>query len=274
MAASPFLMSILWWTGEKFVYVLLNGENRPAIHPQPVVSAKSFRVPVVTQTDGKDKGDQMNDRCRHFVLETARHCHTNSVLLESQAVGDTSMDLIEAQFLQQEKVMDKSILGLLQEACRTQRTANALDLLTKLRAPTSLEAAVKIADHFGRSIVASRSKELQRLVASLNEKTMVDVDLNHHLSSGMSTLPHQTSDFDGPSSGGGGKSRAFQDQEQSTPNLSTSEVAVPLTKKSINPFKSALDSPSKKRKTIIETVSVLRNSPSPQKVLLVSWLIV
>merc|ERR1711991_1084409 len=38
-------------------YVLLNGESKPAIYLQPVVSSKPFRLPIVESKEGKDRGE-------------------------------------------------------------------------------------------------------------------------------------------------------------------------------------------------------------------------
>jgi hypothetical protein len=39
---------------DKLAYVLLNGEKRPAVYPQPVVSLKPFKLPLIFNKDKYD----------------------------------------------------------------------------------------------------------------------------------------------------------------------------------------------------------------------------
>jgi hypothetical protein len=144
----------------KLVYVLLNGESRPAIYPQPVVATKSLRVPVPVLRDGKDVGDVHKERMHSIVYAGAMTAHTELALTEASAATaagkQTAVDpaVLLERVTQLEYEADKAVLTALQDACQRQRTALALSLALQIRAEKTLMAAITIANHFGRTAVA------------------------------------------------------------------------------------------------------------------------
>lgn len=144
----------------KLVYVLLNGESRPAIYPQPVVSTRSLRVPVPSLRDGKDIGDVHKERMHAIVFGAAMTAHTEAALIETNALTAAGKLTVEdpAALLERCNLLefeaDKAVLTALQDACQRQRTALALSLALQIRAEKTLMAAITIANHFGRTAVA------------------------------------------------------------------------------------------------------------------------
>jgi hypothetical protein len=61
-------------SGGRLVYVLLNGETKPAVYPQPITSVKAYHPPVLELEGGKDK-TEMNDKARNFTVEAMLRCH-------------------------------------------------------------------------------------------------------------------------------------------------------------------------------------------------------
>ena len=66
----------------KLLYVLLNGENKPAVHPQPVVSNVLFAPLIAESREGKDRGANANARARQFVWDGLKADHTLALLTE------------------------------------------------------------------------------------------------------------------------------------------------------------------------------------------------
>jgi len=71
----------------KLVYVLLNGESRPAVYPQPVVATRQLRVPVPCLRDGKDVGDTYKERMHSILWGGALATHTEAQLSEANVAS-------------------------------------------------------------------------------------------------------------------------------------------------------------------------------------------
>ena len=144
----------------KLTYVLLNGESRPAIFPQPVVATRALRMPLPSMRDGKDIGDLHKDRMHSIVWGSALSLHTETVLQETTteaAAGRVTLQdpvALEAKLAQLHWDADKAVLAALQDACQRQRIPLALSLTLQLRTEKVIEAAIQVANHFGRSVVA------------------------------------------------------------------------------------------------------------------------
>lgn len=145
---------------KKLVHVLLNGENRPAIYPQPVVSTKALRLPITETREGKDKGAAQNERVHQFLLENAFTCHLEADLQDAELKGSAAAAHLSEQLDTQQLATDKVLLGLFQEACRLQRSAPALDLALRLRTEECISSAITVANHFGRSALAARVEDI------------------------------------------------------------------------------------------------------------------
>ena len=79
----------------KLVYVLLNGESRPAIYPQPVVASKALRVPVPCLRDGKDVGEVHKERMHAILWNNALSTHTEYSVAEANGAVMKGLNVAE-----------------------------------------------------------------------------------------------------------------------------------------------------------------------------------
>ena len=140
--------------GNKFVFVLLNGESKPLIYPQPVVTARALRLPIIELREGvamtgvKEKDRESLHENHHkliydtFVLNHLQN-KNHDILQKLQLVTNTNgsnnvtttsaamtnvllhdFQSIETKYLSQSEVLDRSILEMYQLECRhVNRTA-------------------------------------------------------------------------------------------------------------------------------------------------------
>lgn len=139
---------------DKLVYVLLNGESKPALHPQPVVSLKALKVSVLAQKDGKEVSDLSKEKAHKMIWEDHKAVHLEHEVSAAQASASQDLQQLEAALDEQAMESDKNVLKMLQDACQTQQIALALALAMRLRTTKVMEAAITVANHFGRAQVA------------------------------------------------------------------------------------------------------------------------
>ena len=277
--------------GSKLVYVLLNGESRPAIYPQPVTAIKALRVPIIESRAGKDRGEAANDRAHLHILETARASHWESLKVEATVFGlmpmDATPEAFEKRIKDQENEADRTTVWMLQTACSLNRTSQALDLAHKIRTELGLKAAMMAANKFGRQQVAQRLQELleQRFPSMPEPEPEAEEPENYHHHQQHRQQPqhqeHQhyqsddgyghdyadtgdTSDFAGGQEENDHNAQHREhehDRKQVTPNVG------PDARVAVNPFMKAQASPGGKRKTglDIKDIKNLKGSPSPSK---------
>jgi hypothetical protein len=140
----------------KLVYVLLNGESKPAIYPQPVVSTKSLRVAIAVHRDGADFSETTKEKMNALLFEKMKVENFQHEV--QRLVGKPEyleeLQMMEAALEAQQLASDKVVLVSFQEACASQHIALALSLGIRLKSTKSLMAGIKIANHFGRVTVA------------------------------------------------------------------------------------------------------------------------
>lgn len=140
----------------KLVYVLLNGESKPAIYPQPVVSTKALRIAIATNKDGTDFNEAAKEKMHGLLWEKMKTDHLSHEISEVMGKPERMEELqtLEAALETQQLASDKLVLAAFQEACSTQQIALALSLGLRLKTTKSLMAGIKVANHFGRAQVA------------------------------------------------------------------------------------------------------------------------
>lgn len=140
----------------KLVYVLLNGESKPAIYPQPVVSTKALRIAIATNKDGTDFNEAAKEKMHGLLWEKMKTDHLSHEISEVMGKPERMEELqtLEASLEAQQLASDKLVLAAFQEACSTQQIALALSLGLRLKTTKSLMAGIKVANHFGRAQVA------------------------------------------------------------------------------------------------------------------------
>ena len=153
--------------GYRLLYVLLNGESKPAVFPQPVVSTCQFKIPIVEIREStkliKDK-DVYNETTRSMLLEDMKTTHAENDKFEIEELicngqndpaSQSLLDQLEAKCKTFQLESDRNVLKVYQRACQQNKAHLAVDLVMRyLRGPKSLEAAIKIANHHGRANVA------------------------------------------------------------------------------------------------------------------------
>lgn len=138
-------------SNQKFHCIILKGAERHPYFPRPITSEFEFLVPV-TEPD---------------------HTANSQASLEMQLVQTTVLsslaeDVEDADEVSQlERNMDRSILQLLNLACKNEQDARALDLCEMLQTTNSFDAAVKIAGHHNRINLAER-------ISRISEDAMED----------------------------------------------------------------------------------------------------
>jgi len=156
--------------GSRLLYVLLSGQSKPAIFPQPVIATIHYRLPVVELRDNtataKDK-DAYNDQQRAVLLATMKLTHTENDRQETEdALCSTShaldavaysslLDTLEEKCDACQKETSSAVLNAFQRACQLGKQSLAVDLVMRyVRGPKALAVAVTIANHHGRAAVA------------------------------------------------------------------------------------------------------------------------
>ena len=142
------------------VYVLLNGESKPAVYPTPVVSTRKLRVSLVEKKDGHKLSEALMDKSHQLMWGLAKTSHWECVKNDLDMLGPTASGVLDVQDLEarlqaQQKEADKVFLTLMQDACMEQRDAVALNLAFKLRSLKAMEAGIKIANNMGRTTLAA-----------------------------------------------------------------------------------------------------------------------
>jgi hypothetical protein len=166
----------------KLAYVLLSGENKPAIYPEPVITTQPLRIPLCEPREGREKTDEACDRIHQLMYRSYQisHCHYLEWELRStdRSHDGRQLETIVASQDVHASELDKAVLKQFQEACRTQRIAVAIDLALKMRTQKALTLGLTIADHFGRSHVAQKIQD----IISLRSHHMAEDEGNYGIS--------------------------------------------------------------------------------------------
>lgn len=230
---------------DKLAYVLLNGENKPAIYPEPVVTTRAFRIPICETKEGKDKGEDVNERVHQIILEGCRGNYLQQLILDNQITGKNilgaSADALDELLAKQQVDADRIVLKLFQESCRLQRIAQAVDLAMKIRTEKALGVAIAIANHFGRSVVAQRVEDIMQF------RRQISVDIVNPENDYDSYVGHS----------GTSTSQIAQEKQRPQSILDSDNSTQQKRVAAVNPFAKSSDvhSPLKKRSNTLEDES-------------------
>lgn len=144
---------------KKLVYVQLNGESKPAIHPQPVVHIKGLKVPAPLMRNGKPISESAKEKTHNIIWDSAVAEHMQSVAHHHVAAASCEVD-IEDKIRQLQIDADRAVAKALQDACQLQQIPQALNYALQLRTEKALDVAMQVANHFGRSVVAELLDDL------------------------------------------------------------------------------------------------------------------
>jgi chromosome transmission fidelity protein 4 len=158
----------------KFHCIILKGGEKDPYFPRPLLSEFEFKIPVSTQPP-KDTNDD-NEASRHdnSRFEEAFVRETLFLSLYQDLVSSTNATSSQrAELAQKELGIDKLLLQMLAVECREgeERGMKALELvkMMKDRSGKMVEAASKVAQRYGRSILEDKIRDLE-------EKRIMDID--------------------------------------------------------------------------------------------------
>ena len=270
--------------GNRLSHVLLNGESRPATYPLPVTSMKAFKMPITETKEGKDRGAAQNDRMHSLLWETSVVAHLEAIRGDEIATGvlpeGVTSDELERRLADQQLEFDKTVLILYQLSCQQQRTEQAMDYAHRLRTDQALASAVQIANHFGRTNIASA------VDAILTERNEIAEDIawqqqqQHEAEAARNGKDHMNPYEDqenadpgeqevmnisnGALSRRSKKSREEnEDYEEKNIFRDSAEGVTQVPSRPVNPFLRQSSPP--KRKSLQDSMRDLKGSPSPKK---------
>ena len=269
--------------GNRLSHVLLNGESRPSTYPLPVTSMKGFRMPITESKEGKDRGVAQNDRTHSLLWESSVAAHFEAIRGDEIATGvlpeGVSSDELEKRLADQQLECDKTVLILYQLACQQQRTEQAMDYAHRLRTDQALASAMQIANHFGRTNIASA------VDAILTARNEIADDLawqqqqqeeeaarnsNDHMNNYEDQENADPVEQEMVNSSSGALSRKSnknrpdnEDYEERNIFRDTEESVTQVPSRPVNPF--ARQSSPPKRKSLQDSMRDLKGSPSPKK---------
>jgi chromosome transmission fidelity protein 4 len=158
----------------KFHCIILKGGEKDPYFPRPLLSEFEFKIPVSTQPP-KDTNDD-NEASRHdnSRFEEAFVRETLFLSLYQDLVSSTNATSSQrAELAQKELGIDKLLLQMLAVECREgeERGMKALEIvkMMKDRSGKMVEAASKVAQRYGRSILEDKIRDLE-------EKRIMDID--------------------------------------------------------------------------------------------------
>jgi WD40 repeat protein len=174
--------------GDKLCYILLNGEKKPGHHPQPIVTAKPFQLPVLepagaasTATQKDKDGIALTERYREYLWHSSLLTHHQHTLEQHLTSGyplpeiasytskEVNTHLLDDTVTENLIGLDKILLKLLYEYCKKQKISMALDVIGRMTTTDALESAIKVANHFSKGslavIVSEILNERKRAIA-------------------------------------------------------------------------------------------------------------
>ena len=274
---------------DKMAYILLNGESKPAIYPQPTVTTKPINNPQYSFILMESKKNHLeNERSNNMIMAQTIMSHFESQKVEEDVFGlfsvepDMSADALDARFKRQETEADKTVLKMLQSACRSHNIAKAFDLAFKLRTDKALQAGTQIANKLGRPEVAQKLDELYEnrfalqeqedeyqeeevYASSAKEYKEPSVDRQHNTPS----QKEIREDYDQDAHYGGGEDsqNIESDGNDQETTISSQQVTPAESNKTAvnNPFLKVHQSPVKRKNHDIDDLKDLKASPSPSK---------
>jgi hypothetical protein len=254
----------------KFIYVLLNGENLPAIYPLPVTSIKPFRVPIIEIKIAKDKqkNEAYYEYCHNTVWEYAKMSSLRTDVVDATngfVPFNESMDTLEDKLEEQTMIMDKNLAALLQVACRSKNMPVALGIADRLNSETVIQGCIQIANRFGCTEVAARLEEINQ---DKQEQAYYNNQQQTHDYNGRQEIDHNNGQQEIDDEVDNNNNFTLSRRSSSNKIDSDDNIVEPKVIPR-NPFlkNSPLQSPSK-RKTVFDNMKDLKTSPSPKKPML------
>ncbi|KAI9742420.1 MAG: hypothetical protein M1818_003954 [Claussenomyces sp. TS43310] len=154
----------------KFHCIILKGGDLYPYFPRPLLSEFEFKIPVSSHTrpdvsDGVDADEETEAGDERERLEEAFVRRTLDVALMVDLVESTASSHSQRTELARRQIdIDKALLQLLAVECREgeERGMKALELveLMRDRSGRMVEAAIKVAERYGRSVLSEKIREV------------------------------------------------------------------------------------------------------------------
>lgn len=151
----------------KFHCIILKGGDQYPYFPRPLLSEFDFKIPLTSrhvpeEAENQDNMDSANEREQ---LEEQFVQRSLDTALTTDLVEATSSTFTQrAELARKEVEIDKTLLQLLAVECREgeQRGMKALELVELMRDRTGriMEAAVKVAERYGRTVLGEKIREV------------------------------------------------------------------------------------------------------------------
>lgn len=168
--------------GQNFCFITLNGESKPRVTPPPVVMTKPLKIPICEVKEGKDKDKDkavvsVNERLREYMWNSIISDHVESTYRDHVYKGLTlplglNVDQYEVLMKENNTSSDQKLLRLFHAACEQNKSAQAADLMTRLKTDVGITFAIKIADNTGRTGLA---KVLEDMLEERKQANMQEV---------------------------------------------------------------------------------------------------
>lgn len=151
---------------DKFHCIILKGGDRYPYFPRPLLSEFDFRIPI-SETPGKGTKEQEEGLAQSDGGKFEEAFIRGSVMLSlfQDLLGSTNATSTQrAELARKELELDKILLQMLAVECREgeERGMKALELvhMMKDRNGKMIEAAVKVAERYGRGVLEDKIREL------------------------------------------------------------------------------------------------------------------
>ena len=135
-------------TEKELLAVMCKGDDKyPATLPRPVVTPLALAMPLAFAEPAEPKAE------KERLLSALMLNEYRSTAVDNGVDED---DAVQAELLKGFQKLDAAVLRLINVACKHERMARALDLITQLQLPKSLSAALRLANHYKQSALADR----------------------------------------------------------------------------------------------------------------------
>lgn len=138
-----------------------SNERYPPAKPRPALRTVPLIAPVL-QPKAKNGHSSVSERYFRSKLELSRVRNEKARVEEEFDSDDDEVAQAEDEVYKAETLLDKCILALMEDACRSEHNLRAFDLATRLHTKVSFKYAVQLANYYKRSALASRVEEISR----------------------------------------------------------------------------------------------------------------
>ncbi len=153
----------------KFHCIILKGGDQYPYFPRPLLSEFDFKIPLSNhkpelEEDNPDAENGTVSDEREKLEESFVQKTLDAALMADLIEATTSTHSQRVELARQELEVDKTLLQLFAVECREgeERGMKALELVELMRDSTGrmMEAAVKVAERYGRTVLGEKTREV------------------------------------------------------------------------------------------------------------------